>query len=157
MTIQKISVENFTVFEKLEVDLCDGINIFIGKNGTGKTHLLKLLYSVALLHENGTLPLLSDLFGKDFTIHGGCGVEINNRPASIWPLSLAYAGFSDSPPKCTIKAKLDTKNIPVFIPAKELLSMAKIFWVAEDYKKTMNLDINSQRKTSSKNHSGFPL
>ena len=148
MTIQKISVANFTVFEDLEIDLCDGINIFIGENGTGKTHLLKLLYAVALLHENGNLPLLSDLFGKDFVIHGGCSVEINSKPATIWPLSIAYAGFPDEngnipipPPQCTIKAKLDTKNTPVFIPAKELLSMAKIFWVAEDYKKAMNLDI----------------
>ena len=148
MTIQKLTVENFTVFENLEIDLCNGINIFIGENGTGKTHLLKLLYSVALLHENGTLPLLSDLFGKDFAIHGGCGVVINGKPAILWPLSVVYAGFPDNngniplpPPKCTIEATLDTKNTPVFIPAKELLSMAKIFWVAEDYKKAMNLDI----------------
>ena len=45
MAINKISIENFTVFENVEIDLSDGINVFIGENGTGKTHLLKILYA----------------------------------------------------------------------------------------------------------------
>ncbi len=45
MSIKKISVENFTVFEKLDIDFSKGINVFIGENGTGKTHIIKLLYS----------------------------------------------------------------------------------------------------------------
>ncbi|MDR3011824.1 MAG: AAA family ATPase [Chitinispirillales bacterium] len=45
MGLKKISLENFTVFEKMDIALCDGINVFIGENGTGKTHLLKVLYA----------------------------------------------------------------------------------------------------------------
>jgi predicted ATP-dependent endonuclease of OLD family len=45
MGIQKIQLTNFTVFEELEIEFCQGINIFIGENGTGKTHLMKLLYA----------------------------------------------------------------------------------------------------------------
>lgn len=45
MALQKISLENFTVFNHLNLDFCNGINISIGENGTGKTHILKILYS----------------------------------------------------------------------------------------------------------------
>ena len=42
MAISKICFENFTVFEKIEIDFCDGINVVIGENGTGKTLLTRL-------------------------------------------------------------------------------------------------------------------
>ncbi len=40
-----IKFKNFTVFEKLEVPFSPGINVFIGENGTGKTHILKSSYA----------------------------------------------------------------------------------------------------------------
>ena len=45
MTLTRIKLEQFTAFEKLDVDLSPGINVFIGENGTGKTHLLKVAYA----------------------------------------------------------------------------------------------------------------
>lgn len=45
MFIQKISLKNITVFDTLDMQFSDGINVFIGPNGVGKTHLLKILYS----------------------------------------------------------------------------------------------------------------
>lgn len=39
-----LDLENFTVFEKASFEWVEGINVFVGENGTGKTHLLKLLY-----------------------------------------------------------------------------------------------------------------
>ncbi|MCI9047374.1 MAG: AAA family ATPase, partial [Hungatella sp.] len=45
MIIKKIKLENYTVFEDHQIEFCPGINIFIGENGTGKTHILKALYS----------------------------------------------------------------------------------------------------------------
>lgn len=45
MVIKKIKLENYTVFENQKIEFCPGINIFIGENGTGKTHILKTLYS----------------------------------------------------------------------------------------------------------------
>ena len=43
--LEKIKFDNFTAFERLEVELSPGINIFIGENGTGKTHILKAGYA----------------------------------------------------------------------------------------------------------------
>lgn len=41
--INSVELSNFTVFKKNEIEFSKGLNIFIGKNGTGKTHLLKLI------------------------------------------------------------------------------------------------------------------
>lgn len=45
MSLTRIRLERFTAFERLDVELSPGINIFIGENGTGKTHLLKVAYA----------------------------------------------------------------------------------------------------------------
>ena len=45
MIIKKIKLENYTVFENQQIEFSSGINVLIGENGTGKTHLLKALYS----------------------------------------------------------------------------------------------------------------
>ena len=46
MVITKIKVENLTVFENLEMDIEANVNVIFGKNGTGKTHLLKFIYAI---------------------------------------------------------------------------------------------------------------
>ena len=38
--ITKLTVQNFTVFTGLTLELSPKINVIIGENGTGKTHLL---------------------------------------------------------------------------------------------------------------------
>ncbi len=42
--IKRLELENFTCFGKVAMDFSPGINVIIGENGTGKTHLLKVLY-----------------------------------------------------------------------------------------------------------------
>ena len=42
--LKEMKIEKFTAFDDLDVILSEGINVLIGANGTGKTHLLKLLY-----------------------------------------------------------------------------------------------------------------
>jgi len=46
--IKGISIENFTVFKSENLAFSDGLNIVVGENGTGKSHLLKLLYALIL-------------------------------------------------------------------------------------------------------------
>ncbi len=45
MALTRIELENFTAFRSLKLDLCPGINVLIGANGTGKTHLMKVCYA----------------------------------------------------------------------------------------------------------------
>jgi predicted ATPase len=46
MKIRKCQIKNFTVFQEQEIAFCTGVNVFIGTNGTGKSHLLKILYAM---------------------------------------------------------------------------------------------------------------
>ena len=45
--IQRLELENFTCFSKATFDFSSGINVFIGENGTGKTHVLKAIYGTS--------------------------------------------------------------------------------------------------------------
>lgn len=45
MILKKVKLEHYTVFESAQMEFSPGINVFIGENGTGKTHLMKLLYA----------------------------------------------------------------------------------------------------------------
>jgi predicted ATPase len=43
--LKHIHFEKFTAFEDLRIDFSTGVNVFIGENGTGKTHILKAAYA----------------------------------------------------------------------------------------------------------------
>lgn len=43
--LRSLSIRNFTVFAQADLDFVDGLNVIVGDNGTGKTHLLKLPYA----------------------------------------------------------------------------------------------------------------
>ncbi len=46
--LTRIKIEKFTAFDSLDINLSEGINVLLGANGTGKTHLMKLLYGAML-------------------------------------------------------------------------------------------------------------
>jgi len=53
MTLTRIKLDGFTAFGALDVAFSPGINIFIGANGTGKTHLLKVAYAACDVSRSG--------------------------------------------------------------------------------------------------------
>lgn len=70
MSIQAIGLKNFTVFEDLRLEVSSGINIFIGENGTGKTHLLKAIYAACEISKGGSsrVELLKKCFKKKVSL-----------------------------------------------------------------------------------------
>ncbi|PTQ91594.1 AAA15 family ATPase/GTPase [Nitrosomonas nitrosa] len=55
--LQRMIIKNFTVFSKSDLEFGRNLNVIVGENGTGKTHLLKLAYSVlATSAEEGRKP-----------------------------------------------------------------------------------------------------
>lgn len=125
MTIRKLSLENFTVFEKVDIDFCDGINIFIGENGTGKTHILKLLNALCY-SKDGIRELISledfftgrrlneresrILFKRDKELDSKITINYNNEDIN-WINGVSTLSSID----------LIIKEM-IFIPAKEMLS-----------------------------------
>lgn len=59
--LTEIKVQNFTAFDNLDVELSEGINVFIGANGTGKTHLMKFLYGAMQLADNSAVKTLDQI------------------------------------------------------------------------------------------------
>jgi len=69
MVIKSVDIKNFTVFEDTRCDFSPGVNLFIGDNGTGKTHLLKILYAMTNTLTYTTLYEGENTFdGKPVTI-----------------------------------------------------------------------------------------
>lgn len=46
MLAERLSLSGFTVFEDVVLDFVPGINVIVGANGTGKTHAMKVLYTL---------------------------------------------------------------------------------------------------------------
>lgn len=46
MSVKTVKLQRFSVFEDAIFEFGPGINVFIGVNATGKTHIMKLLYSL---------------------------------------------------------------------------------------------------------------
>ena len=46
MKITELQIRNFTVFEQVDLRFAAGINVLIGENGTGKSHVLKAIYTL---------------------------------------------------------------------------------------------------------------
>ena len=64
MALTKIHLKNFVVFAEIEIIPAKGINVFIGKNGTGKTQLLKAVYTDIALSNNPNQGSFSEYFKR---------------------------------------------------------------------------------------------
>lgn len=43
--LESLTLKDFTAFKEAEFDFAAGLNVVVGENGTGKTHILKVAYS----------------------------------------------------------------------------------------------------------------
>ena len=139
--LSKVEVENFTAFKKLSVDLSPGVNVFIGTNGTGKTHLLKLLYTGCSITEGEQEPLAAKLRDVFKPYENRLGRLVRRQATSataklaLWrgPELRVGASFSNHTDKAE-GAKTngesrwkDTKTVAAYIPVKEMLAHAPGF------------------------------
>ena len=86
MIIKRIKLENYTVFEDHQIEFDPGINIFIGENGTGKTHLFKVLYSACQCVDQRVSfshKLVSTMLPDDYKISRLITRKQGNRSALI--------------------------------------------------------------------------
>lgn len=51
--LKSLSLENFTAFKQARLEFAAGLNVILGENSTGKTHILKLAYSVLYVCARG--------------------------------------------------------------------------------------------------------
>ena len=86
MNIKKIKLENYTVFENHQIEFSTGVNIIVGENGSGKTHLMKVLYSACRSANKKTSfshKLVSTMFPDDYKISRLITRKVGNRTGLI--------------------------------------------------------------------------
>ncbi len=143
--LERLVLTNFTAFAEADLRFCDGLNVLIGENGVGKTHLLKLPYAVmASIAENGrsgngrpTKALLERRIA-DKLVHvlrpetlgrlarrqqGRQSCEVELHLASDARVSFNFATQSKSKVGMGAIPARWLPHAPVFLPTRELLSI----------------------------------
>ncbi len=69
MAVGRIKLENFTAFRELELIPSPGINVLVGANATGKTHLLKVAYAACVRRRGVNEDSFVDAVRKVFRPH----------------------------------------------------------------------------------------
>lgn len=138
MTITKLSLQRFTAFSSLELRPVPKINVFVGNNGTGKTHLLKLLYAACAISE-GAQTFPDKLTGVFLPRDRAIGRLVRRAPKSqtasieVWRdtlrLSCRFSNHTTAhtkkrPQVLGARAWQERPISSVYIPVKELLSNA---------------------------------
>jgi predicted ATPase len=142
--ITEIEFENFTAFKKLRLSLSPRVNVIIGSNGTGKTHLLKAIYGLGLIADGGFPERSDDGFattasGKFLRIFATDNDKVRtlsskgarsqtllrlvNSDASS--VNLAFGARSQYLEISLSKMSTGPAKKPVYIPTKEVLSLAR--------------------------------
>lgn len=62
MPVRRLRLSEFSAFKSADLEFVDGLNVFLGANGTGKTHILKVIYSLLEASRTET-PLREKLAG----------------------------------------------------------------------------------------------
>lgn len=129
----KLHVKNFTVFADNLFEFSDGINVLIGKNSTGKTHLLKLItacYKTLQNHVSNSkniIPLEQNLLAYfkteqfDYLVHQKKienELSISLRSAKH---TIDFHFFHKTGVHATYNPSKNERNI-IFLPTDEMLA-----------------------------------
>ena len=139
MPLTRLKLENFTAFESLDMELSPGINVLVGTNGTGKTHIMKVCYAACAVStvafslfveklERVFLP--SGHNERRLIRHGRSGnddpavIRIHFKDRPTFEFNFAESGSSN----LTIFTENEFPIIEsVFIPTKDMLANAPGF------------------------------
>lgn len=61
MKLECFSIKDFTVFDEREFGFHDGVNLFFGAKETGKSHVLKILYSLVQSIPGRETPIAKEI------------------------------------------------------------------------------------------------
>ncbi len=142
--IAGIQIENFTAFGNLDIPLSPRINVIIGSNGTGKTHLLKAIYALAIASqpasavEGSEKDIDTQLTNKLLRVFspGESRIGALRARGASGGARLCLKGSDDTQVTISFNsrskgvqverdARTEAQSRPVFIPTKEVLSLVR--------------------------------
>lgn len=143
--LKTLKIENFTVFPEANLNFSKGLNVIVGENGTGKSHLLKLGYALLRsLNEEKNLAIdtyervlakkLVDVFMPDRLGRLPSrvqGTTLCTIDAKFTDNSQVFFNFSTRNSERVNVKKLEYSSVLIkslFIPPKEILSIFPGFY-----------------------------
>ncbi|PXF31137.1 DNA recombination protein RecF [Pokkaliibacter plantistimulans] len=133
--LSQLDIENFGAFKAARFEFSPAINVFVGENGTGKTHVMKLLYCLQQQGKSGDtlkqklVTVFRPSEGKVSRLinrkkgSNSARVVLQEKEAGQLELtfdSTRHGGFR-------LSGALQGSSEPVYIPVKEVLSFAPGF------------------------------
>lgn len=145
--LKSMTLKNFTVFADSEFKFGANLNVFIGENGLGKTHVLKVAYATVRSSVEGGRELMSAVPTKSF-LQSAIARKLRGvfRPDELGRLarrqsgrSRCEVGLSFAPGELDCRFSFNTASksevgietvprawidsLPVFLPSRELLTI----------------------------------
>lgn len=141
MPIERIKLKRFTAFESLEFRPSPGLNVLVGANGTGKTHLMKVAYAACDVSKGKGKGRFAEKLVRVFLPSGGrMGRLVNRRVGRSkcnvsvcrggLELGVSFSNVAKSPDKAAVAGARKWRGSPVecvYIPVKEMLANAPGF------------------------------
>ena len=139
MTIEIVELRRFTAFESFEFRPSPGVNVLVGANGTGKTHLMKVAYAacdVSKTKDSFAEKLVrvfkpsGNTVGRLVKRHEGstkCKVSVFRDKRQI---SASFSNHTDIAASASVTGALRWVEKPVesvYVPAKDMLANAPGF------------------------------
>jgi len=163
MRVDRLTLKDFTVFGQADFEFSPGLNVLIGANGTGKSHVLKLLYSITrpmkgksqTVRDNPDLDVgphsaFRRLLGENVrkALEGTFRPEPGPPPfislirhgarsaeaTAYGDFGTAAIGFGGDDATTNFQALTPPKGLAIFVPASEVLSISPGFVAAYDRK-----------------------
>lgn len=156
--LKQLHIKNFTVFEEADLQFAKQLNVIVGENGAGKTHLLKLAYAgLATSSEESNRPVGLSIEPTKATLQLRMADKLIGvfRPESLGRLARRRRGRE----RCDIRLCFDNKDYdlafsfatnsktevsvehlphrwlkatPTYLPTRELLSIYPNFLAVYD-------------------------
>ena len=137
MAVTGIRLEHFTAFDELSLRPSRGVNVFVGANGTGKTHLLKVAYAAcdAARQEMRFADKLARVFLPAEGRIGRLAKRRRGVTSAVVEVRVGKSRVRTEFSSRTAKSKDATESGPngaarvssVYIPVKEMLANAPGF------------------------------
>jgi len=156
MKVACLDMQDFMVFEKMTLDFSPNINVISGENSTGKTAIMKVLYSTLKMIEDynnekkEAAPLKPEQILEKKLVnvflcdeknvgrlvrrkHGNKNAVISIKlktESGESPISFDFSRFKNPGIRLQYNTeKINTDIIPVFIPPKEIISACESFGI----------------------------
>ena len=131
---QMLRLRNFTAFKEAEFEFVPGINVLVGENGTGKTHLLKAIYAIQLTLSRDLPNIwepLQELFQTRYladVVRMGTAKDVRAEANGVynhheWSYSIGH----DTMTACGGSREMIKPERPVFIPAIDMMGHTRGF------------------------------